>query len=87
MTTARKATGIAIAAAAASLFALAAAPVVHAQGAKVECHGVNACKGQSECKGAKSECKGLNGCKGQGFKVMSEKACKEAKGKPMKMKS
>ena len=87
MTTARKATGIAIAAAAASLFAISAAPVVHAQDAKVQCYGANACKGQSACKTAKSECKGLNACKGQGFQVMSEKECKQVKGKPVKIKS
>lgn len=87
MTTARKATGLAIAAAAATLFAVAAAPDVQAQSAKVKCHGVNACKGQSACKTAKSECKGHNACKGQGFKVMSEKACKEAGGKPEMIKS
>ena len=87
MTTARKATGIAIAAAAASLFAISAAPVVHAEDAKVQCYGVNACKGQSACKTASSQCKGLNACKGQGFQVMTEKACKEAKGKPVKMPS
>ena len=79
MNRARKATGIAIAAAAASLFAVAAAPVVNAQGAKVECHGVNACKGQSECKTAKTECKGHNACKGQGYKEMSKAECDKAK--------
>ena len=87
MAKAGKTAGIAIAVAAASVFAVASAPVAHAQGAKVECHGVNACKGLSDCKTAKSECKGHNACKGQGFKVMSEKECTAAHGKPMKMKS
>jgi len=86
MITARKATGIAIAAAAASLFAIAAAPVVQAKDADVKCFGANECKGHSDCKTAKSA-KGQNACKGQGFKVMSEKACKEAKGTIVKMKS
>jgi hypothetical protein len=86
MTTAKKATGIAIAAAAASLFAIAAVPVAHAKDAQVKCFGANECKGHSDCKTAKAT-KGQNACKGQGFKVMSEKACKEAKGKVVKMKS
>jgi hypothetical protein len=86
MTTARKATGIAIAAAAASMFAMATLPAVQAQSAEVKCFGANECKGHSDCNTAKSA-KGQNACKGQGFKVMSEKACKEAKGKVVKMKS
>lgn len=86
MTTAKKATGIAIAAAAASLFAIAAVPVAHAKDAQVKCFGANECKGHSDCKTAKAD-KGKNGCKGQGFKVMSEKACKEAKGTIVRIKS
>ena len=86
MTTVKKATGIAIAAAAASLFAIAAAPVAHAKEAQVKCIGANECKGLSDCKTTKAD-KGKNACKGQGFKVMSEKACKEANGKPEMIKS
>ena len=86
MTTVRKAAGIAIAAAAASLFAVTAAPVVHAQDAKVKCFGANDCKGHSDCNTAKSA-KGKNACKGQGFKVMTEKACKDANGKAVMIKS
>ena len=75
----KKLTGIALATAAAGMFAMTAASPVAAQEAKVKCEGVNACKGQSECKGAKSSCKGLNACKGQGFKEMSKGDCDKAK--------
>ena len=40
------------------------------------CYGVNACKGQSDCKSGNHDCKGQNSCKGQGFKSESAKACK-----------
>ena len=43
--------------------------------AKVQCFGVNACKGQSDCKSGNHDCKGQNSCKGQGFKSESAKAC------------
>ncbi|WP_206243834.1 BufA2 family periplasmic bufferin-type metallophore [Novosphingobium terrae] len=43
---------------------------------KVECFGVNACKGQSDCKSAGHDCKGMNDCKGQGFKSETAKQCK-----------
>ena len=60
--------GLAIAAAAAALFALCAAPMAQAaEDGGVKCSGVNSCKGSSECKTAKSECKGQNSCKGQGW--------------------
>jgi len=75
----KKLTGIALATAAAGLFAMTAAGPAAAQGAKVKCEGVNACKGQSDCKAGKSECKGLNACKGQGFKEMSKAECDKAK--------
>lgn len=61
--------GLALAAAAAALFALGTAPMAqaaHHEGS-VKCAGVNSCKGTSECKTAKSECKGHNSCKGQGW--------------------
>lgn len=80
-----KLTGIALATAAAGMFAMTAAGPVAAQYAKVKCEGVNACKGLSDCKGEKSasreksSCKGLNACKGQGHKEMSEADCDKAK--------
>lgn len=74
--------GIAIATAAAALFAMTAAPTVAvAKSAEVKCVGANSCKGTSECKTAKNECKGQNSCKGQGWtKAKSARACKKAGG-------
>lgn len=73
--------GIALATAAASLFALGS-PAFGGEGdsAKVHCYGVNACKGQSACKTASSSCKGLNACKGQGFLEKTEEQCDELGG-------
>ena len=77
--------GLMLAAAAASLFALA--PLAQAdEGASASklgaCFGVNACKGKSSCKTAHSGCKGLNGCKGQGFiEEVSPETCAQLDGK------
>lgn len=46
---------------------------------KVDCGGVNECKGQGTCKTEKHGCGGQNECKGQGVLTMSEEDCK-AKG-------
>lgn len=82
---AAKASGTAIATAAALLFgSLAVGTANAAQEAKVHCDGVNACKGQSACKTAKNECKGQNACKGQGFAEMTQKECDDAKAKMKK---
>ena len=75
----RKLTGIALATAAAGMFAMTAAGPVSAQAAKVKCEGVNGCKGQGDCKGAKNACKGQASCKSQGFKEMSQADCDKAK--------
>ena len=67
---------LAVAAAAAALCALGAAPRAQAAtDAGVKCAGVNSCKGSSECKTAKSDCKGHNSCKGQGW--VSKKTAEE----------
>lgn len=79
-----KLTGIALATAAAGMFAMTAAGPASAQAAKVKCEGVNACKGHSECKSMKNSCKGLNACKGQGFVEMSQADCDKAKSEMMK---
>lgn len=73
--------GAAIAAAAAMLFSLAPFATASADEAKVECHGVNACKGQSACKSADNACKGQNSCKGKGFLELTQKECDAAKAK------
>lgn len=69
--------GAAVAAAAASLFlsGTVVVPSANAEEAKVQCAGVNACKGKSECSSAKNGCSGKNACKGQGWMSMSEKQC------------
>ena len=63
--------GLALAAAAASLFALAPLAVHADDGASADplgfCYGVNACKGKSSCKTANNSCVGRNSCRAQGF--------------------
>jgi hypothetical protein len=75
-------TGIALAAGAASMFAVAPAFAADAAGAPmVKCMGANACKGHGACKTATSSCKGQNACKGKGMMmVKSEKECMDRKG-------
>jgi uncharacterized membrane protein len=73
-----------LASAAATLFVaggagLASAAHHEAEEAKIECQGVNACKGQSACKTAESECSGLNSCKGKGFLKLTKAECDAAK--------
>src|ERR1700690_2996775 len=59
----QKLTGIAIAAAAAGVFStVTVGSAFAADEAKVHCAGVNACKGQNDCKGAKNACKGQGSC-------------------------
>jgi uncharacterized membrane protein len=41
----------------------------------VECHGVNGCKGQSECGGPGHSCSGQNACKGQGWLSLTPTDC------------
>ena len=77
-----KASGAAIATAAALLFGtLTAAPASAADDAKVKCEGVNSCKGTSACATAKNSCQGQNSCKGQGFVLLSKGDCDAAKAK------
>ena len=74
--------GIAVATAAAMLFSSALVGTAFAaEAGKVQCMGVNSCKGQSACKSAKNECKGMNSCKGQGFLELSKKDCAAAQAK------
>ena len=81
--TMRVVSGAALAAAAASLFLSETVSVssANAAEAKVQCAGVNSCKGKSECSSAKNSCKGQNACKGEGWKSMTEKQCVEKGGK------
>jgi hypothetical protein len=73
--------GAALATVAAVLFAALPVSTLSAAEAKVQCEGVNACKGQSACKTATNECKGQNACKGQGFAELTQKECTAAKAK------
>jgi hypothetical protein len=79
---ARKLTGLAMATAAAALFASAGiAPVAAKEEAKVHCSGVNQCKGQSACQTANNACKGQNSCKGKGWLYLSKSDCDAAQAK------
>ena len=78
---------IAMASAAAALFAMGA-PLTVAHAAddmSVHCSGINSCKGTSDCKTAKNECKGQNSCKGMGWNTKaSAKECTAAGGSVVK---
>jgi len=77
---AKKLSNIAIATAAASMFAMATPMTASAGEDPVQCFGANSCKGTSECKTANSSCKGLNACKGQGFTMLGKAECEEQGG-------
>ena len=82
MQTVKKISGLALATAAAALFAAAPiATVSAADAAKVKCEGVNTCKGQSACKTATSGCQGQNSCKGKGFLQLTKADCDAAMAK------
>jgi len=74
-------TGVALAAAAAVMFATGTSNIARADEAKVKCAGVNSCKGHSACKSANNACKGQNSCKGKGFLEMTKAECDAAKAK------
>ena len=84
MTTAKKITGVLLAAAAAGLFATAPVAQAAKHEGKVMCEGVNACKGKGACKTASSSCKGMNACKGKGAMEMSMADCTAKGGKAAK---
>ncbi|MEK7796749.1 MAG: hypothetical protein AAB315_04770 [Pseudomonadota bacterium] len=78
----KKLTGIALATAAAGLFATATVPAFAAKHeGNVMCQGVNGCKGKGDCATATNACKGQNSCKGKGIVMMSAKDCKAKDGK------
>src|SRR4051812_24619688 len=49
-------------------------------GGKVECYGVNSCKGKGECGGKGRSCGGTNSCKGKGFLMIEKSKCMKMKG-------
>ena len=75
--------GLAIAVAAAAVFAMAPMSASGAEGtaAKGHCNGANACKGQGACAGADHACAGKNSCKGKGFTEATAEECAKAGGK------
>lgn len=80
MNAVKKISGIALAAAAASIFVAGCAmESTGASSGKVACAGVNGCKGLSDCKTASNACKGQNTCKGHGFVFMGADECAKAK--------
>lgn len=84
MNTVKRISGVALAAAAASVFVAGCASgpgYSEYSSAKVACAGVNGCKGLSDCKTANSSCKGQNTCKGVGFVFMGADECTQAQAK------
>ena len=83
MNTAKKLSGIALATAAAGLFAATlATPVLAAKHeGMVHCLGINGCKGKSDCATADNACKGHNACNGKGWVATSAKDCTKKGGK------
>ena len=77
----KKLSGLVLATAAASLFAVAPMTIANAaEMAKIHCDGVNSCKGHGDCKG-ENGCKGKNSCKGKGFMEMTKEECDAAHAK------
>ena len=85
MNQAKKLSGVALAASAATLLlAGMTATTVASAGetvAEVKCSGINSCKGTSACATATSACAGQNSCKGQGWIKASAEECKTKGGK------
>jgi len=73
------AAGAALAMAAATMFA-GVATQAQAADAPIHCYGVNACKGQNDCKTKDNACKGQGVCKGHGFLSMSKAMCDQKGG-------
>ena len=79
-----KATGAALAIAAATLMGCASNGVTTGSASvseNVHCFGVNKCKGHNDCKTASNACKGHSACKGHGFISMPAKSCDHVGGK------
>jgi len=76
-----RSTGIALAIAAAGMFATIPAVTMASSDSHVKCFGVNKCKGNNDCKTANNSCKGKSACKGKGFVNMTKDACDKIGGK------
>jgi hypothetical protein len=79
MKTAKKLSGVALAATAATLLSVAPLNVSAHEHSADKCVGGNSCKGQSFCHTASTSCAGMNSCKGQGWIKATKEEC-EAKG-------
>jgi hypothetical protein len=77
MNTVKKLSGVALAAAAATLFITGCTTqgTGYEATGQVKCTGVNGCKGLSDCKTATNDCNGKNSCKGEGFVYMTPLEC------------
>ena len=78
---ARKVSQAALATAAAIMFFTGAISTASAEEGKVQCEGVNSCKGTSACASAENSCKGTNSCAGHGWLEMTKAECDAAKAK------
>ncbi len=76
-----RSTGIALAVAAAGMFASVPTITMAGSDSLVHCYGVNKCKGNNDCKTASNACKGQSACKGKGFVSMSQESCDKIGGK------
>ncbi len=83
MKTAKKLSGVALAATAATLLSIAPLAASASDHGKSEskCVGGNSCKGQSFCHTATTSCAGQNSCKGQGWIKATKAECDEKGGK------
>ena len=81
MNTAKKVSGVALAAAAAAMFAMAPMSGAVAAEKSGKCFNVNSCKGTSACATATSSCAGQNSCAGQGWIKHTKTDCETAGGK------
>jgi len=89
MSTIKRASGLALAVAAAGLIGCSTpssnntsstASMAAANTGQVHCYGVNTCKGHNDCQSANNACKGQGSCKAQGFVALSAKACGDVGG-------
>ena len=80
MNTAKKISGVALAAAAATMFAVAPMSSAVAGEKAGKCFNVNSCKGTSACATATTSCAGQNSCAGQGWVKRTKSECEDAGG-------
>jgi len=80
MNTAKKISGVALAAAAAAMFSMAPISTASA-GESGKCFNVNSCKGTSACATATTSCAGQNSCAGKGWVKRTKAECEDAGGR------